>query len=561
MDLIFGATLTLILLSTSWKNPVMVNSSTTKTIQGLFPAQNVNPDIYRFEGKSQKGIQESSGVDIFTKISKINEDLGPREVDIEYGDIATRGSKNAAKCFRGPRSCLWRRNRDGIVYIPYTLDSVFSKSQQTAIHNAMQQFAILTCIKFVYRQQEQHYLQIISESGCWSFVGYLKQVQNVSLDKSGCVSHGVIQHELLHAIGFNHEQSRSDRDDYVTILFDNIKEDVKNNFKKLDTNNLGTTYDYTSVMHYDKYAFSKNGNITILPIPNPNITIGQKYGMTTLDVDKVNKLYNCKTCGGLLMKDHGLLNSPGFPGLYPNNLHCIWLIRTPNYKNKIFLQFTKFQVEQFINCYSDRVIIHDGDSLESTVLDGPTCGSENPAVVSSGASLLVEFFSSRTWRAYGFSAKIQFVECGYTLTSKKGNIDFRAWKKDDLRHKCWWALLIPRSFKIVFTLITLHFRSNENCTEDYLAIHDVAANPHTLLGKYCGKLSGPVTFTSTGRTLVLELSHLMSDLGWGFSAEYKSIINKHPPKVMTYSSKGSYPNTLALVLTSSVLYFCVFYYL
>ncbi|XP_059832348.1 embryonic protein UVS.2-like [Hypanus sabinus] len=231
-----------------------------------------------------------------------------------------------------------------------------------------------------------------------------------------------------------------------------------------------------------------------------------------------------KTCGGMLMKDQGLLKSPGFPDLYPNNLHCIWLIRTPNYKNKIFLQFTKFQVEQFINCYSDRVIIYDGGSLESTVLDGPTCGSENPAVVSSEGSLLVEFFSSRTWRAYGFSAKIQFVECGYTLTNKKGNIDFRAWKKDDLKHKCWWALLIPRSFKIVFTLITLHIRSNENCTADYLAIHDVAANPHTLLGKYCGKLSEPVTFTSTGRTLVLELSHLKSDLGWGFSAEYKSII-------------------------------------
>ena len=48
--------------------------------------------------------------------------------------------------------------------------------------------------------------------------------QTVSLDRAGCVHRGVAIHELMHALGFGHEQSRSDRDKYIRVMYDNIRE-------------------------------------------------------------------------------------------------------------------------------------------------------------------------------------------------------------------------------------------------------------------------------------------------------------------------------------------------
>ena len=67
-------------------------------------------------------------------------------------------------------------------------------------------------------------------------------------------------HELMHAAGFWHEQSRADRDDYITINWANIQTGMEFNFLKYDLrkiDHLGAKYDTCSVMHYGAYAFAK----------------------------------------------------------------------------------------------------------------------------------------------------------------------------------------------------------------------------------------------------------------------------------------------------------------
>ena len=57
---------------------------------------------------------------------------------------------------------------------------------------------------------------------CWSYLGVRGGRQTLSLQSPHCMRTGVTSHELMHSMGFVHEQSRVDRDKYVTIMWPNI---------------------------------------------------------------------------------------------------------------------------------------------------------------------------------------------------------------------------------------------------------------------------------------------------------------------------------------------------
>lgn len=172
------------------------------------------------------------------------------------------------------------------------------------IERALIEYHKNTCVKFIPRRaSDDDYISIEnSATGCWSSVGRIGGKQVVNLQSPGCVSKiGTAIHELKHALGFLHEQNREERDSFVKINKNNIKKGYEVNFdkaKKGETTGFGVKYDYGSVMHYSPNAFSKNNNPTIESKQKNSAVMGQRDGFSKSDIEKVNKMYNCKGTTG-----------------------------------------------------------------------------------------------------------------------------------------------------------------------------------------------------------------------------------------------------------------------
>jgi hypothetical protein len=123
-----------------------------------------------------------------------------------------------------------------------------------------------TDIRFIERTTQTNYIYFNKGQGCSSYIGKQGGKQNITLNIT--CSTGAAIHEIGHALGLFHEQSRLDRNDFLTIKWNNIEDGYQHNFKTWQTLgyngfDLGDNLDFNSIMLYGPYSFSKNGRPTI----------------------------------------------------------------------------------------------------------------------------------------------------------------------------------------------------------------------------------------------------------------------------------------------------------
>ncbi|XP_077317105.1 hatching enzyme 1.2-like [Lithobates pipiens] len=475
-------------------------------LQGMLIAMCTGDPIQDHQEAVNTSVPQESSNDVFSDILTSNQ--GTSRFMLQ-GDIAVKRNRNAVIC-RG-KSCLWPKSKDGTVNVPYTLSDNYTLVEKAIIQAAMEEVTVVTCVRFVPRREEPNYLRIRPLDGCWSYVGRVGGAQDLSLTKPKCLLWGIIQHELLHSLGFQHEQCRSDRDKYIRINWGNISQDKERNFYKMSTQNLGMPYDYLSVLHYGKFAFTNDaGKPTLEPVGDPHVAIGQRVGLSSLDVVKMNKLYGCNTCGFLLPDHRGAFSWDS--KLHPNVSTCVWLIRIP--EGKVFLQLEKFDVRSSPACSQASVIVYDGMSREAPVLIPRSCGKVRPiGHVASGKLVRIE--STRRGGEVTFTAIYNTIKCGESFNSSAGNFSspgFPALYPNSM--DCVWVLSAPPGHKMTVRIAPFSLELSKGCSYDYLLFQDGQKKKRT-----CGVLP-KLSFTSSSGSLMVHFHSDSSVQAKGFYATF-----------------------------------------
>uniref|UniRef100_A0A0K0FEF7 Zinc metalloproteinase n=1 Tax=Strongyloides venezuelensis TaxID=75913 RepID=A0A0K0FEF7_STRVS len=198
--------------------------------------------------------------------------------------------------------------------IPYYIDGVKSVG---VIDSAVKDLEKETCLTFKKTGpfKDRQGLRMYPGQGCYSNYGPISdnKPQDVSIGH-GCERICIVQHEISHALGLFHEQSRPDRDNYLDIAMQNIAPNKRHNYDKsslAETETFGIPYDYGSGMQYGKTTFSTNHKLAMVPKNKLYIdTIGQREKVSFNDIKLLNTIYCSKICKGGIKCSNGGYEDP-----------------------------------------------------------------------------------------------------------------------------------------------------------------------------------------------------------------------------------------------------------
>jgi len=296
----------------------------------------VNEKFYHRHGDIER-VQHNDGVSTFKRLAKklkdiIRETKGLKRVldtrkkfghlksvaDVNYHRYGRKNdiieSENRKR--NSVKINLWNPTQPGEkLVIPYSFRSDYPKRLRPYVLkaiSAMNQHLQCGYDVWVPYSKQAHRVEFIKDGGCYSLLGKDTSEGNkqpISID-DGCEAKHIVLHEMMHAMGFYHEQNRFDRDQFIKINWNNIEDGMASQFDKASNDNIFQTsvpYDYMSVMHYSLSSFSKNGKNTMTILKNAQSAkltqqdkqiLGDVPDLSAEDLQEVRAYFKCNSAGG-----------------------------------------------------------------------------------------------------------------------------------------------------------------------------------------------------------------------------------------------------------------------
>ncbi|XP_063226608.1 cubilin [Bacillus rossius redtenbacheri] len=269
-------------------------------------------------------------------------------------------------------------------------------------------------------------------------------------------------------------------------------------------------------------ALNSTHNSIYLWFHSDNSVSGEGFVVNWQAVDPV--------CGGrILVKSHGVIQSPGSPGKYPQNRDCNWYLTSERPGKRIQFTFFTLMIESHPNCSYDYVEILSGWRANDQILAKYCNTSHPPPLTTIGPHALVHFHSDDTINDAGFQISYHLVEsipgCGGTLTEPEGIITSPTHPDSHLYGNnldCEWKIQLPVGDRIRLTFVSFSLEDSSSCRFDYLEVRDGGSLDAPLVGRYCGNVL-PLVPASNANTLLVYFHSDFSVGHEGFRINYETL--------------------------------------
>ena len=273
-------------------------------VKKIVKSEKVAAPTVRPKKKVELQDRNSAGLDksAFTKKSEfvyfnIKDGLALVGGDVIIGELS---EEQKSEDFKGrllkqkpERSKLWPSNQ-----IPVAFAVGFPEASKVEVQKAIKYMNSETVIEFVNAEEglDEDLILFQERQGapCSSYLGRTGGYQPIYMN-SDCKAQDVL-HEMMHALGFVHEQQREDRDGSLKILWENIDEYFAFNFSILPDSLVhpyeGSVFrlDFKSIMMYPETAFADKGKISMQSLTRDKISPSSN-GLSDIDKKRLEYLY------------------------------------------------------------------------------------------------------------------------------------------------------------------------------------------------------------------------------------------------------------------------------